>query len=47
MKKENNKEATKQQLVLTDKQIERFYDTLVKIFEDKYDVKIDYTLKKV
>ena len=33
--------------MLTDKQIERFYDTLIKILERKFDVKIDYEIVDV
>lgn len=31
---------------LTDKQINTFYDTLIKIIEDRENVKIEYKLKE-
>ena len=32
-------------MIITEKHIETFYDTLVKIIEKKFDVKIEYELK--
>lgn len=42
-----NKQKKSTELKLTENQIERFFDTLVKIYEDKYNVSINYVLKEV